>query len=228
MKKQFYLVLDVEGARDIDNALVYDVGGAITDRAGIIYDKFSFVVKNIFGNGDNPIMDSAYYAIKIPRYRTGLKNGEFQMKNFYNVREHIKSLIEKYGVKEVMAFNASYDIRALNNTQKHTTQDRYKWFLPYGIKVSCIWHMACQTICKKKSYRTFCRENNLITPKNNIKTSAETVYAFMINNPNFIEEHTGLKDVEIEVSIMAKCFAMKKKMNRKMNRACWRIPQKIG
>ena len=36
-----------------------------------------------------------------------------------------------------------------------------------------------------------------------------------------------LEDVLIEVQIMAWCFKQKKKMSRKINRVCWRIPSQV-
>lgn len=50
MKKNFYLVIDVEGAGEIFDAKVYDVGGAIVDKKGNIYESFSFLVNEIFDN----------------------------------------------------------------------------------------------------------------------------------------------------------------------------------
>ena len=41
-----------------------------------------------------------------------------------------------------------------------------------------------------------------------------------------IEQHTGLQDVLIESKIMAECFRKHKKMEKNINRLCWRIPQK--
>jgi hypothetical protein len=67
--------------------------------------------------------------------------------------------------------------------------------------------------------------NNLISPSGNIKTSAETVYAYITQNAEFNESHTGLQDVLIEVQIMAHCFRQHKSMDKSINRFCWRIPQ---
>ena len=47
----------------------------------------------------------------------------------------------------------------------------------------------------------------------------------MTQNPNFEEKHTGLEDVKIEVQIMARCFRQHKKMDKGINRLCWRTPQ---
>jgi len=221
--KQKFLVLDVEGAGAIESALVYDVGGVVTDSDGTIYEGFSFLVKQIINNRE--IMNTAYYRNKLPIYDPKLASGTITKKSLYNVREHIKGLLSKYNIKEVFAYNAVYDRRALNNTQKHTTSERYKYFLPYGIKVSCIWYLACQVICTQKAYYDFCIANEYITEKGNIRTTAEIVYSY-ITKSNFEEEHTGYEDAKIESAILAVCFKKKKKMKRGINPYCWRIAQK--
>lgn len=226
MNRKYYLVLDVEGAGLIDCAFVYDVGGAIVDKKGNIYDSFSYIVSDIYDE-PNEMIKTAYYANKLPLYYEKIIKGEIKIASLYDIREHIKSLISQYKVDEVMAYNAKYDRDALNNTQRWTTKSKYRYFLPYGIKVSCIWHMACQVICTQKSYRKFAIENGFVSEKGNIQTSAEVVYSYMIDE-KFVEEHTGYEDVKIEVAIMARCFRQHKKMKRTINRWCWRIPQKVG
>ena len=59
VNKHFYLVFDVEGAGEINRAFVYDVGGKVVDRKGNVYERFSFLVKDIFQNGYNRIMKTA-------------------------------------------------------------------------------------------------------------------------------------------------------------------------
>jgi hypothetical protein len=140
--------------------------------------------------------------------------------------ERHAAMLEKYNVKVVMAYNAAFDTKGLNTTQRYLTKSAYRWFLPYGIKVECIWHMACQTICSMKRYYDFCHEYGFVSKSGNIQTSAEVVYAFLTNNPDFEEEHKGLDDVLIETAIFAECRKKHKKMNRNINRACWRIPQR--
>ena len=46
------------------------------------------------------------------------------------------------------------------------------------------------------------------------------------NAIDFEESHTGLEDVKIEVAIMAECYRKHQKMDRAINAACWRIPQR--
>jgi hypothetical protein len=61
-RKNYYLVLDVEGAGDTQNAFVYDIGCAIADKQGKVYEKLSFVIRDIFEM--EGLMTSAYYRIK--------------------------------------------------------------------------------------------------------------------------------------------------------------------
>jgi hypothetical protein len=224
MKKHYFLVLDVETANSTEDALVYDVGYAICDRKGNIYEADSFIVSDVFFH-EAELMKTAYYATKIPQYLEGIDNKAFKVRSFYQVRDVLKKVIDKYQVEAVCAYNAHFDYTALNTTERWLTKSKYRFFLPYGTKVFCIWHMACQTICMQKSYVRFCLENGLVSPSGNIKTSAEAVYAYMTDNPSFNESHTGLQDVFIEVQIMAHCFRQHKRMDKTINRFCWRIPQ---
>lgn len=224
MKKHYYLVLDVETANSTSDALVYDVGYAVCDKQGTIYEANSFIVSDIFFE-ESDLMKSAYYAEKIPQYLNGIKTNDFKVKSFEQARQALTNAIEKYEVQAVCAYNANFDYTALNTTERWLTKSKYRYFLPYGTKVFCIWHMACQTICMQKGYARFCLENGLTSPSGNIKTSAESVYAYLTKNPSFDEKHTGLQDVLIEVQIMVHCFRQHKKMNKEINRLCWRIPQ---
>ena len=171
-------------------------------------------------------METAYYAKKIPLYEMGLANGTRQLANTYEIRKIFIEKFEEYNCKIVCAHNARFDYNACNNIMRWTTKSKYRWFFPYGTKVCCIWHMACQTICSMKKYHKFCTDNGFVSKAGNIQTSAEVVYAFLTNNPDFEEEHKGLEDVLIEAYIFAECVRKHKRMNRKINRACWRIPQR--
>ena len=224
MGKDYYLVLDVETANSTNDPLVYDLGFAVCDRKGNIYEAESYVVSDIFYK-ETELMQTAYYHEKLPKYYEGIKEKAFKVINFYTAKKRIADLIEKYNIKAVCAYNASFDTKALNTTQRYLTNSKYRYFLPYGTEVYCIWHMACQVICTQKRYIKFCLDNGFVSESGNIKTSAETVFAYMTKNEKYEECHTGLQDVLIETQIMAKCFAQHKKMNKKIKRLCWRIPQ---
>lgn len=222
-RKTYYLVVDVETADKVESPLVYDLGYAVCDRKGTIYEKGSFVINNIF-YGYNEKMQTAYYAEKLPQYYDGIEKGEWQPTNLSNAREIIKQVIKKYNVKMVLAYNAYFDRNALNNTMAKLTN--LKYFFPYGTEFGCIWSMACQVLCCQKSYLKWAIDNGFVSPSGNIKTSAETVYAYLSGQKDFQEQHTGLADVEIETYIFAQCMRQHKKLKKEINRLCWRIPTK--
>lgn len=222
--KKYYLVLDVETANSTEDALVYDLGYVVCDKKGNIYEADSFIVSDIFFE-ESDLMQSAYYAKKIPTYLEGIKNRAFNVVTFKQAREQLLNAMKKYKVEAVCAYNANFDYTALNTTQRWLTKSKYRYFLPYGTKVYCIWHMACQLICTQKAYIKFCLENGFVSKSGNIKTNAETVYAYMTNDVDYDENHTGLEDVLIETKILAKCFSQHKRVEKNINRFCWRIPQ---
>lgn len=224
-QKEKFLVIDTETCNTIEQPIPYDIGYAICDRDGKIYEKKSFIVAEVFiGMAD--VMKSAYYAEKIPAYWEDIKSGNRTIKSFWNIRKEIHNDIKKYNVKRIGAYNMGFDKRALNNLTRYITKSFCRWFFPFGMKYFCIWSMACQTILNTRTYINFAEKNNLISEKNNILTSAESCYRFLINNVDFAESHTGLEDVLIEIEIMKKCFKTHKKMNVMINSACWQIPQK--
>ena len=222
--KEMYLVIDTETCNTIEQPLPYDVGYAICDRYGSIVLETSFVVAETFL--DMPeAMQSSYYAEKIPRYWEDIKNGTRVVKSIWNIRRELHTDMKTYSVKWVGAYNMGFDKKALNNVMRYTTKSFCRWFFPFGTKFFCIWHMACQTLMNSRNYIRFAKENGLESEKGNILTSAESCYRYLKNMIDFSESHTGLEDVKIEIEIMAKCFATKKKIDKSINSACWRNPQ---
>lgn len=229
-RRKYFIVLDVETANSTEQPLVYDLGFSVCDKQGRVYEQRSYVIsdiffdeKNIFGNTE--LMDTAYYAEKLPQYYAGLRNGDWKSHPLFKARKEIKELMETYNTNIVCAYNCFFDRNALTTTVRFISKSAVRWFFPYGTEFYCIWHMACQTICQQKSYLRFCLENGFYSESGNCKTSAETVWAYLTQVPEFEERHTGLEDVKIEVEIMAHCFRQHKSMDRGINRLCWRLPQ---
>lgn len=224
-KKQKFLVVDVETANAVDCPLVYDIGYAVADNTGRIYETNSFVINDIFY--DEPeLMESAYYSNKILYYLDDIADGYSRPVDFLLARYIIKDVMKRWNISTVCAYNAHFDIMALNNTLRYLTKSKYRWFFPYGTEVNCIWHMACQVLYTKLKFVKWALANNYVSSHGNIRTNAEIGYRFFMNNENFNEEHRGLEDVLIECQIMAKCYKQHKKMDKNVNRQCFKIPSK--
>ena len=68
---------------------------------------------------------------------------------------------------------------------------------------------------------------NVRNERGNLITNAERMFAYLSQEFDFQEEHTGLADAIVETQILARCFKSHKSIDKKINRACWRIPQKV-
>ena len=226
-RRKYILVLDIETANMVEDAIAYDVGFAVADKHGKIYQTASYMVSEMFLDKENKeLMDTAYYAKKLPKYWKDYKQGLRKLASITTIRKAVRDVMAKYGITDVYAYNANFDKTGLDRTIRYLTKSSIRWFFPFGTKIHCIWHMATQTICQQKAYFRMAIANNWISKAGNIQTSAERVFAYISNNPQFEEEHTGLEDVGIETQILAKCFRQHKAMATKIYRMCWRLPQK--
>ncbi len=224
-KKELYLVIDTETCNSIEQPLPYDIGYAICDRYGNIFLKRSFVVAEMFVDRQD-LMQSAYFAEKIPQYWEDIKQGKREVRTLWQIRKTLHKDMKDFKVRKVGAYNMGFDKRALNNITRYATKSWCRWFFPFGTEYFCIWNMACQVILNSSSYVKYALKYGLVSEKDNILTSAECCYRFLKKNIDFLESHTGLEDVEIEIEIMAKCFSTHKKMNKEIYSACWRLPQR--
>ena len=211
-RKNYFLVLDTETANGLDDPLVYDLGFIVADRKGNIYERHSYIIYDIFV-ACRDLMESAYYAEKIPNYEIALKAKQHKLVTFSTAKKIVADVMAKYGITEVWAFNARFDRGSLDTTQRWLTKSKYRYFFPYGTEICCIWAVACQTICQQKAYFKFIQKNGLVN-KGRVKTSAEVVYKYLCQKPDYEEEHTALEDVFIELEILVKCFRQHKSIDR--------------
>ena len=218
------IVLDTETANtiqdenglDMSNVLFYDLGFQLVDSHGRTYGKkFSFVNSDIFTH-EAELMQSAYYAKKIPQYRADLASGKRILANTYEIRKALVDLINKYDCKFVCAHNARFDYNSLNNTQRWTTKSRFRYFLPYGLEWWDTLKMARSVMGKMPTYQRFCAENGYTTKTGKPRFTAEICYRFITKDNTFVESHTGLEDVEIETEILRYCHRQHKAMKKKL------------
>lgn len=215
MRKYYYLTIDTETANTIECPFMYDIGGAIHDRHGEVIETFSFVIYDIFC-ADRELFNTAYYAEKRPIYEKQIKEGSRRIVSIFTARNHIAALCKKYNVKAIIAHNARFDYRSTNYTLRYVSKSKYRYFLPYGIPLWDTLKMAQDTICKQKAYIRFCQENGYVKKNGTVRATAEILYRYIINDNNFIEDHTGLEDVLIEKEIFAKCMRQKKRMRKEV------------
>ena len=203
------------GKLDMRDVLVYDFGFAVCDKQGRVYEKYSFIIKEIFF-GMKDLMKTSYYAEKLPQYYEEIRNGQRKVVSLYEARKILADVMKKYNTNIFVAHNARFDDNALKVTERYTTKSKYRYFLPFGTEVWDTMKMANDTICKQKTYKKFCEENGYLTKNGQVRKTAEILYRYITKNNDFTESHTGLEDVMIEKEILAHYFRQHKAMRKKL------------
>ena len=202
MNKTIYCTLDTEtvGGASAPTG-TYNFGCTIHDREGNIIATTSLLAMEHY----DEIRNDDYAKKNFPIYAERLAKGEMSAvateEEAFSV---IRNLCRFYGVKYVMAYNTGFD---LCKTICRELVPEFEFI--------DLYLMALQTITHQKGYAKFCRENGFKSSSGkSCSTSAESVYAYITNNPNYIEEHTALADALIEMAIFVKCYSMHKKFTK--------------
>lgn len=175
---------------------VFDIGIIIADVNGNVALEKQWLVKETF-------FTKLFYEEKRGLYFDRLNNPNYPttLKSLKEILQEMDNIFKFYRVKEVYAYNMPFDQRVVKKIAheynlKNPLEDK---------KLECLWYWSTQTILQKKSFRDFADKHNLKSDKGNYKTSAETTYAYLIDQPNFVEEHTALEDCKIELEIYKAC-----------------------
>lgn len=215
MTNEKIMVLDVETTNSLDDPLMYDIGFVVTNKKGEIFEKGSYIVAETFF--DEELMESAYFAEKIPQYWKDIKSKKRIVKKLISIRFIIIDMVKKYGIKKIAAYNARFDYKAGNTTQRFLTNSQYRFFFPYGMEFMDILKLARNELQNNEEYIRFCEENGYMTnhkiPKPRL--TAEIVYRFLFD-AEFEESHTGLEDALIEAKIMAYFLKQNPNVNWKL------------
>lgn len=224
-RRKYYMGLDTETCNgimvndklDLSQSLVYDIGWAICDKRGNVYKTRSFVLYETFV-GMKDVMTSAYYAEKIPNYWNEIQSGQRKLVSIWTAWKTFKDDLKEYGITNVFAHNAGFDVRALNNTIRYISDSKFRFFFPRSVEIWDTLKMSRQVIGKQKTYIRFCNENGYMTKHKvpQCRLTAEILYRYISGIENFDESHTGLEDVLIETVIFAHCLRQHKKMEKRL------------
>jgi len=204
--------IEIDGKVDLSCSLVYDIGFVIVDKKGRVYERVSLAIGDILC-GMKDVMKSAYYAEKIPSYWDEIKAKERQLVSFLHARKIVLDTIKKYNIKVVSAHNARFDVNALNNTIRYLTKSEKRYFFPKKIEIWDTLKGVTNTICKQKGYISFCKENKYMTKHKTprVRATAEILYRYISGNYDFVEEHKGVNDTDIEAKILVQILRQHKK-----------------
>jgi hypothetical protein len=96
---------------------------------------------------------------------------------------------------------------------KKSEEKNPEYLMPYfelrgnRFPIADLWGIACDRLINIDKYRNYCLDNGLLTASVlYFKTSAETSFQYLMNQHDFIENHTALSDAEIEAQILTKAL----------------------
>lgn len=198
------IVLDTETTNSLDDPFTYDIGWMVVNlETKKVLKSESYAVAEIFL--DKELMETAYFAEKIPSYWEEIKSKDRKLARLFTIKKTLKADCDAYGVKEIYAHNARFDYLSCNTTQRFLTSSKWRYFFPYGVKICDTLKMARETFKDDKAYRDFCVTNNFVTQYGKNRYTAEILYRFLTGNTEFEEVHKGLDDVSIEKEILFAC-----------------------
>lgn len=232
-----YIVLDTETTDKVGrktdqpepyNSLVYDLGFVVIDgKTGAELESHSYIIADTMMQ--SRLMQSAYYADKLPAYRAGARldgTGDWKVVSFHDVWSTFCNACRTYDVRTMWAYNCSFDEQALNSTMRTYSNGFRAFFAPYGVQFCDIWDYA-SCITGTRRYVEWALMHGRTTSTGNPSTSAESVYAYLTDNAEYIEKHTALEDARIEATILAACKRRKKKTRHSRGQG-WRDAAKIA
>lgn len=201
------MVLDCE---TLTNARVpYDVGYIIVTRAGEVVERYNALTAEVV---DTPTGRCVLAADSFAKRKAAFylaEDAPAEVLPFEYIVQDVREAICAYNCP-VVAYNASFDVNALNAYARTITGCE---FFPVDTPIWDLWTMCLYTVCASRNYGEFCELHQMRTDGGNIRTSAESVFAYLTNNAEFAEEHTALADCEIESEIFRRVLERKKKLH---------------
>lgn len=196
----YCMILDTE-TTSLDKPFCYDIGYTIFDMDIMMLVKdMHYVVEQTWHN--LPLFESAYYKEKRPRYVTLMRQHKASMDKWGYIMRNMYRDIKQYNITDAYAYNSDFDDKVIT-----FNCDWFKCNNPLeNVAIHDIWGYASEFITNNAAYTAFCEQYERFTDTGNYKGSAEVVYQYLTNNPDFVEEHMGLYDSQIETYILAACI----------------------
>ena len=223
--KKVFAILDIETVTDA--RLAFDIAWIVCDSKGNELERYNALVKDII---DSPfgmafLRRDNFIKNKSQMYIDAIVFNSMDIKPFAEIMQDFNSISERYNAKTVMcAYNAKFDYNVLNDNASYIYGCGDAFF-DDNIEIVDIMTMALATICDTNKYVLWCIQNGMVTEKNNVRTNAQTVYAYMLDNVNFVEAHHALEDCEIEKDIYFKARKRKQKHHKDFAMPMFRCPE---
>ena len=190
------IIFDTE-TTSLEKPFCYNIGYVIYDTdADEVLITADFVVEQVW---HNPMLfTTAYYADKRDEYIKAMRSRKATMNKFGYICQRMIRDMKMYNVVGAYAYNSSFDERVFD-----FNCDWFKCNNPFDdVPIYDIRGYAHHFICTTPHYKKWCEQYERFTDSGNYSTTAESVYQYISNDTDFIEDHTALSDSIIETEIL--------------------------
>lgn len=194
------VVFDTE-TTNLEKPFVYNIGYKIvnTDNGWIDLVKHDFVVEQVWHN--DMLFTTAYYANKREIYVQRMRARKCFMEKFGYITQTMVREFKAYDIQFAFAYNSPFDDKVFQYNC-----DWFKCNNPFdNIEIVDIRGYVHKAIAFTPEYQKFCEDNGYFTESGNYSTTAETVFRYVMQDTDFVEEHTALSDSHIETEILKTC-----------------------
>ena len=215
-KERYLLFVDTETIGSLfvkDSVLPFEIGTKVydTETKKVVREK-SYLVRKFFNN--KYIMLSTFSATKYPSYFEKLENDKrYKTCSVNDIMQDLTKVISRYSIKVMVAHNGNFDKTAIARLCEDFGIDN-----PFENLDLLDTMELSKVITFSKDYTNYCIANKnilnsvkdscFITNSGRVRTTAQAIYSYIIDNPNFEESHTGLEDIDIEIEIFKKSMEM--------------------
>lgn len=151
-----------------------------------------------FGGFSSPKAEATMQAVR---------NGKTVVRKWNQI---IQELVQDANECEyILAYNCTFDQRVIGQTANYMRDRKgspYSASLLFqtGIldKFSDLWEMASLSVMYRQSFLDFCKKHGFLRKDGAPQTKAETCYRYILNNPEYVEKHIALDDIQDEAAIL--------------------------
>ena len=189
------VIFDTE-TTSINKKFCYNIGYVIADGdTSEILLKREFVVEQVWHN--DMLFSTAYFADKKPFYVKGMRGRKIKMAKYGYICQQMIRDFKQYEIEYAFAYNSPFDVEVFD-----FNCDWFKCSNPFdNIPIIDIRGYVHNSIIDD-DFKNWCEVNEKFTDSGNYSTTAETVYQYIINDSDFVENHTALDDSCIEAKIL--------------------------
>lgn len=194
------VVFDTE-TTNLNKPFCYNIGYVIVNvETDTILLKRDYVVEQVW---HNPMLfTTAYYNDKRTLYVNRMRARQVIMDKYGYITQQMIRDFKNYEIEYTFAYNSPFDTNVFEyNCEWFKTNNPFD-----NVKIHDIRGFVHRFIAFTKEYQDFCDQHQYYTESGNYSTTAETIYRYITNNTDFVEEHTALADSEIEWAILKYCL----------------------